>query len=62
MIIINPEVILSSYEFLSKTWPKKVDAAPKNIKIIENPKVKRINGNRFIFFFSTNSFSELLEM
>ena len=29
---------------------------------VENPKVKRINGNIFIFFFSTNSLSELLEI
>ena len=49
--MINPAAILSSYEFWSKTWPKKVDAAPKIIKTIENPIVNKIIGNRFMFFF-----------
>ena len=51
IIINNPAAILNSFEFWSKTWPKKVDAAPKIIKTIEKPTVNKIIGVKFIFFF-----------
>ena len=60
--IINPAIILSSYEFWSNTCPKKVDAAPKTIKTVEKPKVNKTIGIKFTFFFSINSLSELPEI
>ena len=60
-MIIKPATILNSYEFCKRTWPKKVEAAPKIIKTIEKPTVNKIIGNKFIFFFSTSSFIELPE-
>ena len=36
-MIIKPATILNSYEFCKRTWPKKVEAAPKIIKTIEKP-------------------------
>ena len=61
IIIITPAIILNSNEFCNNNWPKKVDAAPKIIKTIEKPTVNKIIGNKFIFFFSINSLSELPE-
>ena len=49
--ITKPAIILNSYEFCKRTCPKKVEAAPKVIKIIEKPTVNKIIGIRFIFFF-----------
>ena len=46
MIMIKPAAILNSYEFLSKTCPNNVDAAPNIIKTIENPTVNKIIGKR----------------
>ena len=57
--MINPAPILNSYEFCNKTCPKKVEAAPKIIKTIEKPTVKKIIGKRFTLLFSRNSFNEL---
>ena len=51
MQITNPAPILNSFEFCNNTWPKKVEAAPKIIKTIEKPIVKRMIGIKFIFFF-----------
>ena len=61
-MIIKPAKILNSYEFCKRTWPKKVEAAPKIIKTIENPTVKKIIGIKFTFYFSTRSFIELPEI
>ena len=60
--MIKPATILNSYEFCNRTFPKKVEAAPKIIKIVENPIVNKMIGNIFTFFFSINSFNELPEM
>ena len=51
MQITNPAPILNSFEFCNNTWPKKVEAAPKIIKTIEKPIVKRMIGIKFMFFF-----------
>ena len=59
MTIIKPAATLNSYEFLSKTCPKNVEAAPNTIKTIENPTVNKIIGKRLMLFFSINSFNEL---
>ena len=61
-IIIISAPILNSFEFCNNTWPKKVEPAPKIIKTIEKPIVKRMIGIKFIFFFSINSFSEVPEI
>ena len=62
MTMIEPAAILSSYEFLSKTCPKNVEAAPNIIKTIENPTVNKMIGKRLTLFFSINSFNELPDM
>ena len=59
MIMIKPAAILNSYEFLSKTCPNNVEAAPNIIKTIENPTVNKIIGKRLMLFFSINSLNEL---
>ena len=58
-MIIKPATILNSYEFCKRTWPKKVEAAPKIMNTIEKPSVNKIIGVKFIFFFSNNLFNEL---
>ena len=42
----------SLLEFFKTNWPKKVAAAPNDIKTIEKPKVKNNNGVMLIFLFS----------
>ena len=61
-IIINPATTLSSLEFFKTNCPKKVAAAPNDIKTIEKPKVKNNNGVILIFLFSKISSSEFHEM
>ena len=60
--INNPAAILSSYEFLRSTWPKKVDAAPNIINTIVKPNENKIIGIKLTSFFSIKSFKELPEM
>ena len=61
-IITIPAKILSSLEFCNNTCPKKVEAAPKITKTIENPTVNKKVGIKFTFFWFTNSFKELPEI
>ena len=50
-MMIVPATTLSSFEFFKNIWPIKVAAAPNIIKTNENPTVKKIIGNKLIFFF-----------
>ena len=59
IIIIRPAKILSSLELFNNNFPIYVAAAPKIIKTMEKPNVKKIIGIKLIFFLSTNSFNEL---
>ena len=61
-MIIKPAATRNSYEFFKRTWPIKVEAAPKIIKTKEKPNVNKIIGIKFTFFFSNNSFNELPEI
>ena len=49
-------------EFCKNIFPKKDAAAPKIIKTRENPNVNKISGNKFIFFFASNSFKDAPEI
>ena len=48
--------MLRVFELSKTNDPKNVAVAPKLIKTIENPSVKRTIGNKFILFFSRSSF------
>ena len=50
---------LNSITVIQELGPKRVEAAPKIIKTIENPTVNKIIGVKFMFFFSSNSLKEL---
>ena len=49
----------SQLELFNNNFPIYVAAAPKIIKTMEKPNVKKIIGIKLIFFLSTNSFNEL---
>ena len=53
--MIVPATILRVFELSKTNDPKNVAVAPKLIKTIENPTVKRTIGNKFILFFSSSS-------
>ena len=58
IIIIIPATILNCWEFWSKNFPSTDAVAPKIINTNENPKENNINGSKFIFLFSNNSFND----
>ena len=62
IIIIKPATILNVCEFCKNICPKNDAAAPNIIKTNEKPNVNSINGIKFIFFFSSNSFKEAPEI
>ena len=58
IIIIIPATILNCWEFWSKNFPSIDAVAPKIINTNENPKENNINGSKFIFLLSSNSFND----
>ena len=62
IIIIKPAITLSMLEFCNKNFPNTDAVAPNMINTNENPSENSINGRRFIFLLSNNSFKDCPEI
>ena len=62
IIIVIPAIILKGKELLKRNFPKKLADAPKEINTIENPRVNKIIGNKFVFLLFIKSSKVLPEI
>ena len=53
--MIIPAIILNGKELLRRNLPRKLADAPKEINTIENPRVNKIIGNKFVFLLLIKS-------
>ena len=60
--MIIPAIILKGKELLKRNLPKKLADAPKEINTIENPRVNKIIGNKFVFLLFIKSSKVLPEI
>ena len=62
IIMIIPAIILNGKELLRRNLPRKLADAPKEINTIENPRVNKIIGNKFVFLLLIKSSKVLPEI
>lgn len=60
--MIIPAIILNGKELLRRNLPRKLADAPKEINTIENPRVNKIIGNKFVFLLFIKSSKVLPEI